>query len=94
MGTQAGFAFATGLEYGTFDTVLAVIEGYKEDYEKEIKLAVPQDNLAAELFSATEVPHFCNPYEPEIALLKKAMELVEEARQLTIKAITNDVEAS
>lgn len=98
MGTQAGFMFAMGLGYGTFDTVLAVIEGYKEDYEKAIKLTVPQDDpkvsLAAELFGATEVvePHFCNPYEPEIALLAEAMELVERARQLTIKAITNDIE--
>ena len=48
----------------------------------------------AELFGGMEVaePHFCNPYEPEIALLVEAMALVERARELTIKAITNDVE--
>jgi len=86
------------MEYGTFDTVLAVIERYKEGFEAEIKLAVPQDDpkvsLAAELFGATEVreAHFCNPYEQEIALLTEAMELVERARELTVKAITNDVE--
>lgn len=99
MGTQAGYTFATGHGYIAFDTVLEIIHSYKEDFEKEIKLAVPQGDpkvsLAAELFGATEVTqaHFCNPYEPEIALLAEAMELVERARELTVKAITNDVEA-
>lgn len=99
MGTQAGFVFATGYGYIQFDTVLEVIRSYKEGFEKEVALHVPQEDvapkvsLAAELFGAVEVaePHFCNPYEPEIALLTEAMELVERARELTIKAITNDV---
>lgn len=98
MGTQAGYSFATGMEYIKFDIVLEIIRSYKEDYEAEIKLTVPEmsesDDLAAGLFGgeAITAAHFCNPYEQEIALLAEAMEKVEQARQLTVRAITNDVD--
>jgi len=99
MGTEAGYMFATGMGSIKFDQVLAIIEGYKEDFEKEIKLTAPSktksDELVAALFGGEAIVegHFCNPFEGEIALLAEAMELVERARELTVKAITNDVEA-
>lgn len=59
MGTEAGFGFATGFGSIQFDIVLEIIRSYKEGFEKEIKLVVPQDRepdeAAVDLFGDMEV---------------------------------------
>jgi len=66
--------------------VLEIIRHYKEQFEAEGKTELHTPTS----FNPDMPPHFFHPCAKEIATLTEAMELVEKARELTIKAITGD----